>query len=106
MSENNNNQVRRMALSKLKAHPKQGDIYETLPVAELRALADNMKAEGLRNPIEIMPAKNKARLAAGTIIDGHNRVAAARLLGWTHIDVVIRCDLLDADAAAVELGSV
>jgi len=102
MSNNNNNQVRRVPLAKLKAHPKQGDIYETLPVAELRALADNMKSEGLRDPVEVMPAKNKAGLPAGTIVDGHNRVAAAKILGWRQIDVVIRYDLLDVDTDAAE----
>ena len=106
MSTHDNNRVRRMSLKKLEPHPKQGEIYESLPLAELRALAESMRLDGQRQPVEIMPAKNKAGLPAGTVIDGHNRIAAATLLGWTHIDVVIRCDLLDADAAAVELAHI
>src|ERR1019366_618185 len=48
----------------------------------------------LRTPIEILPD--------GRIITGHLRVRAAKLLGWTEIDVIVRDDLAAAGAVAIE----
>ena len=53
-----------------------------------------MKANGLRVPVETLPDC--------TIVADHQRVQAAKLLGWTEIDVVVRRDLAEAGPAAVE----
>jgi ParB/RepB/Spo0J family partition protein len=78
-------------LAGLKDHPKQramfGDVAE-----EIADLAADMRKNGLKVPVEVLPD--------GTIVCGHQRVRAARMLGWDEIDVVVRADL--ADEAAVE----
>lgn len=78
----------------LTAHPQQPDLFPDLPNVELQSLADDIKKNGLIHPVEILPG--------GTIIAGHQRVRAAKLLGWTEIRCWIRDDLADAGEAAVE----
>jgi ParB-like chromosome segregation protein Spo0J len=48
-------------------------VFGDLSAAELAPLAADMKVNGLRDPVEVLPH--------GTIIGGNQRVRAARLLG-------------------------
>jgi len=82
-------------LSKLKDHPRQAEMFGDVDEVELRALADDMKKQGLRDPIEIT--------SDNVVIAGHQRVRAAKLLGWTEIDVIIRDDLVDKGAVEEHL---
>src|SRR5437763_1950535 len=84
----------RWKITKLKEHPLQEAVFGDISEEELAALAENMQEHGLREPVEILPD--------GTIIVGHQRVRAARKLGWKEIDVVVRHDLAAAGPAAVE----
>lgn len=81
-------------LSKLKPHPRQGKVFPDLPEPQFLALLESMRKNGLIHPIEILPD--------GTIIAGHQRVRAAKVLGWTTIACWVRYDLAEADPAAVE----
>lgn len=92
----------RVKISCLKTHPLQGAFYQTSSTSRIQALADDMKKNGLRQPILVIGNGNRANLPGGTIIDGHDRVAAAKLLGWVEIRVEVLDDLKDADASAVE----
>ncbi len=56
-----------------------------------RTWSNSLRREGLREPIPVTPD--------GVIIDGHQRVRAARRLGWTHITVWVRDDLADDQVA-------
>jgi ParB-like chromosome segregation protein Spo0J len=67
-----------------------GDVSEP----DLAALTARTKKDGLRDPVEILPN--------GTILDGHQRVRAAKRLGWKVIDVVVRADLDAAGPDAAE----
>lgn len=82
-------EVSRIKIATLKSNPLQATYMEPLSEAELRALAEDMRERGQRQAIEI--------LLDGTIIDGHQRVEAARLLKWVEIDAVVRHDLVNAD---------
>jgi ParB family chromosome partitioning protein len=82
------------SLDQLRPHPRQADLFG-LPTDQdpgVRELADSMRRDGLRDPIDILPD--------GTILAGHRRVAAARWLGWNEIEVRIRHDLLDSPQEA------
>ena len=94
----------RMRLTDLRPHPLQqaGRYYAAVDDAELKALAEDMQRHGQRQAVEVMLADNAAGLPAFTIIDGRSRATAARLLGWTEIDAVVREDLKDSDEAAIE----
>jgi ParB family chromosome partitioning protein len=81
-------------IGRLKDHPSQRTVFGDLADAELAALVDDMRKHGLRHPVEI--------LSDGTVITGHQRVRAAKLLGWKEIEVVIRADLEEAGPDAVE----
>ena len=59
-------------LADLIDHPLQSSYFDALSDHELRALADDIGRNGLKNLIEILPA-NAAGLPANTIIDGHQR---------------------------------
>lgn len=78
-------------IANLKKHPKQADMFADPTEHEVKELAESMKA-GLDHPIEILPD--------GTIICGHRRTAAARLLGWTTIPAIVRNDLANNPVAA------
>lgn len=81
------NETRR--LEELSEHPRQQELAGDISEAALAELARDMKNRGLQQPIEI--------LRDGTIVAGHQRVKAAKKLGWTEIEVVIRDDLAEAD---------
>lgn len=87
-------QKQQWPLSKLRAHARQATLFGDLAEAELKVLMEDMEANGLRHPVEILPD--------GTIVAGHQRVRAAESLGWKTIDVVIRKDLDDQGDKAVE----
>lgn len=80
-------------IDKLKPHPKQSACFPDPPESEIKELAEQIR-NGLDHPIEILPD--------GTIICGHRRTLAARLLGWEEIDVLVRHDLEEAGDAAIE----
>ena len=80
------NSVRRsVEVSWLKQHPRQNEFFPLQVDAEVDQLADDLENRGQQEPIHCS--------ADGTIIRGHRRVMAARQLGWTMIDAVIRHDL-------------
>jgi ParB family chromosome partitioning protein len=81
-------------ISKLIDHPAQANYADDLPKAELAALVHEMVYHGDRRPVEILPD--------GTIIAGHQRVRAARQVGWSQIKVVVRADLAQLPQDAVE----
>jgi ParB family chromosome partitioning protein len=80
-------------VKKLKDHPQQGKLFGELAEGEIQALADDMQRRGQQEPVEILPN--------GTIICGHQRVRAAKKLGWTHVKVVVRHDLAKRGKDAV-----
>jgi len=86
--------VEKRSLSSLQPHPQQAALFPPLSDLELKALANDIERNGLQQPVEILPD--------GTIICGHQRVAAAKLLGWAEIDCNIRTDLAEAGDEAVE----
>ena len=94
MKNRKDKESRTLPLDKLHDHPKQSEMFGNLPDAELESLAADMAKEGQRDPVEVLPD--------GTIITGHQRVRAARRLGWKEIEVVVRHDLAGAGEAAVE----
>src|SRR5262245_21002459 len=87
-------EVQKWKISRLINHPLQATMFGDLPDAELRALAEDMRANKQKDPVEILPG--------GIVLAGHQRIRAARLLGWTEVDVVIRYDLAEAGAAEQE----
>jgi len=84
--------ITKQPLAGLKPHPLQAELFGDEPRPRLRDLAEDMRANGLREPVEILPD--------GTVICGHQRVRAAEMLGWTAIDAWVRTDLADQRAAA------
>lgn len=81
-------------VSDLKPYPLQANFFRDLSDAALSDLAENIRRRGLRRPIEILPD--------GTIVSGHQRLRAVKLLGWTEVTVVVSFDLQEAGPAAAE----
>ena len=75
----------RRRLDTLKTHPKQQEYFRASDEREIERLARDITANGLKHPVEV--------LDDGTIVCGHQRVAAATKLGWSEIDVIVREDL-------------
>ena len=90
----NSRQLESWPIADLKPHPQQAQMFNDLTDQEIENLAKDMERNGQMQPVEIT--------SDGTIICGHQRVLAAKLLGWTQIDVVIRGDLEEAGEDAVE----
>jgi ParB family chromosome partitioning protein len=80
-------------LDRLKPHPLQAGLFADLPDVEIERLAEDLRRHGQQCPIEV--------LRDGTIVCGHQRVRAARMLGWEEIDAVVRADLEDKGAPYV-----
>ncbi|MBA4190657.1 MAG: hypothetical protein C0467_21945 [Planctomycetaceae bacterium] len=72
-------------LDRLKPHEFQNTVYAPRPQWQIEELAKDMAANGQNEPVEIT--------SDGTIISGHGRVAAAKLLGWKTIRCRVRADL-------------
>lgn len=94
MADSTKQTVTRWKIAKLKDHPRQAEMFGDVGDGELKALAENMGKRGLRDPVHVTPD--------GTVIAGHQRVRAAKLLGWTEIDVVVRHDLAAEGDSAIE----
>lgn len=93
-------ELRKLAI--LGQHPLQPAYFDNLTDHDLETLAADIRANGLRNAIEVMPGKNQAGLAANTIIKGHQRRRALELLGEIETQVLVRYDLTMATAEEVE----
>jgi ParB family transcriptional regulator, chromosome partitioning protein len=68
-------------LDDLHDHPRQHALFGDLSGPEFAALVEDLRRNGQREPIRI--------LSDGTILCGHQRVRAARELGWTKIDAIV-----------------
>jgi ParB family chromosome partitioning protein len=74
-------------------HPRQAELPATT-AAEDAALLDDIRRNGMLEPIEILPD--------GTIISGHRRWAAAQQLDRPSVRVIVRNDLAAQGQVAVE----
>jgi hypothetical protein len=83
------------ALDTLTEHPQQHTYNRDLADHAIQTLADDLKRNGQREPIQILPD--------GTILDGCQRRRALLLNGETHARVMVRWDLADADEATIEM---
>lgn len=80
-------------VDQLTPHPQQNHVFTPPSPADVEQLAKDIEANGLRNPIEILPD--------GTIIRGHSRLLAVKRLGWETVAVIVRHDLAKLGEAAV-----
>lgn len=81
----NEKRIEQWEISRLKKHARQDEQYRPMAGRKLARLADRIKRKGLDHPIKVLPD--------GTIVDGHQRVAAVTLLGWDKIKVEVGEDL-------------
>lgn len=100
MKGNKEPKLEKRKIKDLQPYPRQQDYFNDLPDEELVGLAAAMKTGGVP-PIEILP-RNKVGLPVNTILRGHQRLRAAKLNGETELVVLVRYDLGNADAAAIE----
>jgi hypothetical protein len=88
-------------LSQLVEHPLQRFYNDGFGDPALKALAADIRQNGQREMIQILPA-NRANLPANTILDGHQRCKALRLNGEHKTTVLVRYDLAQGDELTVE----
>lgn len=94
----------RLKIKNLTPHPLQEQFYgHTTTPAEDAAFREELKRNGQRDAVHVMPGENKAGLPGGTVLDGWRRVQALLALGQDDVDAVIRHDLADASASDVKL---
>jgi ParB/RepB/Spo0J family partition protein len=86
-------EISKRKLGDLKPHSSQGKYFQDLSDAQLNDLAEDIRANGLKVPVQILPDN--------TIITGHQRCRAAKLLEWEEIDVVVNHALAKKGDAAV-----
>jgi ParB-like chromosome segregation protein Spo0J len=87
-------QIIKWKIRDLKTHPRQAAMFDDLPNLQLRDLAQDIHVRGLEKPIEILPD--------GTIVCGHQRTRAVKLLGWDEIPAWINHELAAQGDLAVE----
>ena len=88
------NDIRKWNIMDLKPHPRRSEFSDDLPCHLLQQLAQSMEEHGLMRPLEILPD--------GTIVCGHQRVRAAKHLGWKEIDVCVNHALAAQGNIAIE----
>ncbi len=91
----------RRKLADLKDFPLQAKCFPPLPEHKLRDLADDIRLNGLKQPIEVLP-ENDASFDPDTILYGHQRRAALQFNGETEGDVIVRHDLAAASREYIE----
>ena len=94
-------QLKALRLAKLKPHPKQERFFRQYGHYEYETLKADIRDNGLKNPIEVVPADNAAGLEPLTIINGHTRCKILTELGIETTEVLLRYDLLDASASEI-----
>ncbi len=90
-----------LAVTSLAMYPAQTAIYGDLSGTAMQMLLQSMESNGQRDPIHVLPLGNAAGLPANTILDGHQRAAAAGELGWQTILAIIRWDLAESSAEEI-----
>lgn len=70
---------------------------ETMDEVKLQDLIDSLSAVGLIEPLVVMPEGKKYRIYAG-----HRRFLAAKALGWSHVNCVIRSGADPGDEAITD----
>ena len=73
--------------------------FKPYPPEKLRELADNMAENGQLSPVRLRPSP--FTVGRFQTLAGHNRIAAAKLLGWSMIDAIT--DAVDDDQARLIL---
>lgn len=86
----------------LHPHPLQEVHFSALADHEFEGLVGDIQRRGLEHALDVLPAGNAAGLRGGTVVCGHQRLAAAKQLGWTKIRVRVRHDLVAQSAAEIE----
>ena len=90
------------ALSDLVPHPDQSKYFRTYGAFEYEALKNDIAANGVTNPIAVLPPGNAAGLPSRTIIFGHTRRKILLELGHASANVLVRYDLINATRAEVD----
>lgn len=88
-------------LEDLISFPVQAKFFEDMDDFALKALADDIDRNGLKELIEVLPA-NSVGLPADTILLGHQRRRALLSLGRVEVDVKVRYDLAQASKPTIE----
>lgn len=87
--------TKRVRLDWLKPHPCQARLFSNWNEVEIQELADDMNLRGMQNPVHCCKD--------GTLVRGHRRTAAARILEWKTIDAIIHAEYKDPyDDAVLE----
>jgi ParB-like chromosome segregation protein Spo0J len=92
--------LQRRQVKDLRPYPRQADFFHDIPKRDLLSIVQGLK-QGIVHPIEVLP-KNRAGLPPNTILRGHQRLRAYKLIGAVEIDVLVRYDLADADENTIE----
>jgi len=77
--------------------------FELYQDERLEKLAASMKEAGLKHPIIVQPMIEQPSGLKYQILSGHNRVEAAKLLGWETIYAIIENELSDEEAERIVL---
>lgn len=91
-----------LALEVLVDHPDQKTYFRDYGAFEYETLKKDIKANGVKNPPDVLPPKNKAGLKAYTILSGHTRRNILLELGHTTAKILVRYDLINASRAEID----
>jgi ParB-like chromosome segregation protein Spo0J len=77
-------------------HPDQQKYFRRYGETEYAALKQDIRKNGLKQPIEVLPLGNAAGLSQWTILLGHTRRTILVELGYKETQALVRYDLVDA----------
>jgi len=99
MQASNLQDVRPIALDKIKPHPRNNEFFIPPTADETKRLASDIDSHGLNHPIEVIKPVDEEE--AYVLVKGESRVRAARDLGWSKIPAIVRTDTKDPMAPHV-----
>lgn len=76
----------KVSLDKIQFHPKNGKIFRPRTEEFIKGLAENIKRNGLHEPISIQRIQDADLFLC---LSGEHRIKAVKLLGWESIDAYI-----------------
>jgi len=94
-------EVIRIAIDKLV--PYKNHLFEIYGGERLEKLAESIGAIGLKNKIIVRPHPRQKEKYE--ILSGHNRVEAAKKLGWSEIDAIVENDISNEMAERIVVES-
>lgn len=93
----NSEKIKQISIQKLQSYPNQP--FKMYTPDRMELLKEDLEINGILSPIIVRPLQEDFQILAG-----HNRVKAAKELGWTEVPCIVK-DLNDEEASLIVVNT-